>query len=672
MMYRREIDGLRAVAVLPVLFFHAGYDLFSGGFVGVDVFFVISGYLITFLLLEGLAQDRFSLLDFYARRARRIFPALFVVVLCSIFAGLAVMNPVELESFSESIISVALFASNIYFWKTNNYFSPVAEEQPMLHMWSLAVEEQFYIGFPVFLFLVWVFARRYTLWLILAGAAVSLAIAEWGWREHATANFYLPLSRAWELLVGAGLAFIMRERPITPSSAMSLIGLALIFASIFVYNEQTPFPSLYTVMPVLGTALVLAFASQENIAGRLLGSSAFVGVGLVSYSLYLWHQPVFAFARLRLLDPPGPLAMFGLILMSFALAVATWLWVEQPFRRRKFAFSKGPALAGSSALAIAGTVVFGIAGSAYDGLPWRIPADAAAAAAFASDGNPLREDCHFEPTHEDWNHPVAPCAAFMEDGRADVVFIGDSHSLELSYQTQLALQGMGISSYAVSMSGCVGLEGFFRVDQRQHEQCSGYNRAMLAYARQIGARTLVLTSRFPIYVLGTRFDNQEGGVEYGPPFYVDTLDQWPTMSSVDDPARQARVLSAYATQLADLAEEFNVVLVHPIPEVGWNASVRLSKCLRFNVPNCEQSTSYDVYLSRTESVRAVFEGIEAEHLTHFRPSTVLCDTTGTRRCDFVRDGRPLYYDDNHLADSTGAVLVGEALAVTVRDVVDGG
>ena len=197
MKYRADIDGLRALAVVPVVLFHAGFEAFAGGFVGVDVFFVVSGYLITSILIEDIENNRFSLVNFYDRRARRLLPMLFFVMLACIPFAWFWMLPIQMRDFSESLIAVSLFVSNIYFWQESGYFAIAAEETPLLHTWSLAVEEQYYLFFPVFLFALWRFGKNRVFWAIVGLSILSLVLSEWGWRNNPHANFYLALTRAW-------------------------------------------------------------------------------------------------------------------------------------------------------------------------------------------------------------------------------------------------------------------------------------------------------------------------------------------------------------------------------------------------------------------------------------------------------------------------------------------
>ncbi|MDC1499595.1 acyltransferase [Amylibacter sp.] len=360
MKYRAEIDGLRALAVVPVILFHAGFELFSGGFVGVDVFFVISGYLITTILIEDIENKRFSIVNFYERRARRILPALFFVMLVCIPFAWMWMLPNQMKDFSQSLVAVSLFASNILFWRESGYFDAAAEEKPLLHTWSLAVEEQYYVLFPIFLIFAWRFGKNRVFWMIVVMSVISLMLSEWGWRNKATANFYLAPTRAWELFSGSIAAFVVQKYGVQKNNLLSLIGLAAIIFSIFCYDETTPFPSVYALVPVLGVVMLVLYADKETLAAKLLSTKGFVGVGLISYSAYLWHQPLFAFARIRSLEHPSVSLMLSLTLASLALAYFSWRYIEKPFRKNSVFTTNG--IFSFSAISLLAFMMFGYAG----------------------------------------------------------------------------------------------------------------------------------------------------------------------------------------------------------------------------------------------------------------------------------------------------------------------
>ncbi|MDP5031437.1 acyltransferase family protein [Paraglaciecola sp.] len=341
MQYRREIDGLRALAILPVLFFHSGLPGLSGGYIGVDVFFVISGYLITSIIVEDVRKKSFSIVTFYERRARRILPALFIVIIAtSIAFPIVTTHPDLLSSYGNSLLSVSLFVSNIWFWTQSGYFGDVSETTPMLHTWSLSVEEQFYIVFPICVALLFRFGRKpFTLFLVFC-ILLSLGVAEWGWRNSSVANFYLIPSRAWELLFGSVAALVYQRAWFSRVSSMnknilSLLGLFIVMACNVYFDVTTPHPSLLTVFPVVGVVLIILFASAENAAGKLLSHKFLVGVGLISYSLYLWHQPILSLARMQFGEELSLSFILLVMPIIFCLSYISWKYVENPFRNKQ-------------------------------------------------------------------------------------------------------------------------------------------------------------------------------------------------------------------------------------------------------------------------------------------------------------------------------------------------
>jgi peptidoglycan/LPS O-acetylase OafA/YrhL len=338
--YRREIDGLRAIAVLAVLFFHAGFAQASGGFVGVDVFFVISGYLITALIVAERAAGRFSLARFYERRARRILPALFCVVLaCLPFAWLW-MLPDQLKDFSASLVYVLAFLSNVYFAKDTGYFAAAAEEKPLLHTWSLAVEEQYYLVFPLVIAALGRWGRRGLFGGLSLFALGSLLLAQHQTGTRPDELFFHTSGRVWEFSIGALLALVPGSRtsakvPHVVREVGAALGLAAILYAVFAFDTNTPSPGAYMLLPTLGAALALCFATPSTAVGRILVSPPLVGVGLISYSAYLWHQPLLAFARLRSMVALGAPLRLGLLFAALVLAGLSWRLVEQPFRDRR-------------------------------------------------------------------------------------------------------------------------------------------------------------------------------------------------------------------------------------------------------------------------------------------------------------------------------------------------
>ena len=344
MKYRAEIDGLRALAVLPVILFHAGFEWFSGGFVGVDVFFVISGYLITTIIISEMAEGKFSIVNFYERRARRILPALFFVMLaCLPFAWLW-LTPTDLKDFGQSLVAVSTFSSNILFWWESGYFDTATELKPLLHTWSLAVEEQYYILFPIFLMLTWRLGIKWILILLSIVFFISLGVAVWGTQYAAhpkiiSGAFFLLPTRGWELLVGVFAAFYLKYnthlKSHSANQVLSLLGLSMIVYSIISFDKTTPFPSLYALIPTIGTGLLILCAVPKTVVYNLLSLKVIVGIGLISYSSYLWHQPLLAFARHVVMGDISEVLLIILCATSLLMAWFSWRFIEKPFRDKK-------------------------------------------------------------------------------------------------------------------------------------------------------------------------------------------------------------------------------------------------------------------------------------------------------------------------------------------------
>ena len=335
MKYRAEIDGLRAIAVVPVILFHAGASVFSGGYVGVDVFFVISGFLITTILISDLREEKFSLAHFYERRARRILPALSFVILACIPFAYTLLDPPALRQFMQSIVATSTFLANVFFWLKTDYFDISAENNPLLHTWSLAVEEQFYVIFPIVLLLIYRIKPRLVPAVIGIFLILSLGYAQFYSFTDPKAAFYLLPTRAWELCFGALAAFVPQALVVRLSSerrnALTILGLSLILGSIFLFDKFTPTPSVWTAIPVFGATLVILFSGPKDYASYFLTAKPVVFIGIISYSAYLIHQPVFAFYRIGWGDISGAW-FYLLIALVFGLAHLSWKFIETPFR----------------------------------------------------------------------------------------------------------------------------------------------------------------------------------------------------------------------------------------------------------------------------------------------------------------------------------------------------
>ena len=438
MSYRPDIDGLRAVAVLAVVLNHAGFGLLPGGFLGVDVFFVISGFLITGIIEREFSSGSFSLVGFYERRVRRILPALGVVVVAVTPAAWTILTPAQLKQFGQSVASVAVFSSNLLFWQQSGYFDVAAELKPLLHTWSLAVEEQFYLFFPLLLIVLLRLGKRARGVALSSLIIGSLVFAQVGANAQWTSNFYLLPSRAWELLLGAALALLgVHPGPASARrarEAVSFLALIALVGSLVLLTENDPLPGVLSLVPVGATVALLWSSGPETLAYRVLTLKPLVTVGLMSYSIYLWHQPLFVLARHATRSDLGaPLAAI-LVGLTLALSSVTYRFVERPFRRKHWLSRQRIFLFG--AILSAGFLAFGATAQLSGGnLPGK--ADAAARevqlALMTEPPTPPRpgSPCHWqdwtpvEPYLEGWNCGVG---SDVDLEPLNAIVVGDSHA----------------------------------------------------------------------------------------------------------------------------------------------------------------------------------------------------------------------------------------------------
>jgi peptidoglycan/LPS O-acetylase OafA/YrhL len=436
--YRPDIDGLRAVAVIPVVFFHLNVGLASGGFVGVDIFFVISGYLITSLISAEMTQGTYSVTNFYVRRARRIFPALFFMCAVTALFVLLFCLPSDAKRFSSALAAATLFGSNIYFHLTADYFAAAAETQPLLHTWSLAVEEQFYIFFPLILLLVRRRFGRHEKPIMAALALSSLIASIWLVRTDQAGAFYLLHSRAWELLLGALLALgvfpAIRSRML--AGTLGLAGVALIAGSVLLYRENMPFPGLAALPPCLGAALLIHTGKDASLlTAQALSLAPVRFIGLISYSLYLWHWPVAVISRYVALwygwDPDLKAHKLAVLAISFTAAILSWHFVERPFRQRPYRLGSTAILSASAAtmafLVIAAGLVYPLSQRF-----WQMP-DSAERVLATLDYRPTnsKRSCFLGPKTNDFRFfNQVDCLALSET-KENWLLIGDSHAADL-------------------------------------------------------------------------------------------------------------------------------------------------------------------------------------------------------------------------------------------------
>lgn len=364
--YRPEIDGLRAIAVFSVILFHAGLNLFKGGFVGVDVFFVISGYLITSIILTNLDNKDFSTMYFYERRARRILPTLIVTIFFSLIISFFLFSSIDLIFFSKSVISSLTFWSNLQFHNEADYFAKTSEFKPLLHTWSLSIEEQFYIVFPLIILFFISLKKKFLNKFIIIVFFISLLFSQWSgnlsknypyidnelnfFSQSDYSSFFMPFGRIWEISLGAICAIILKKKLVKytkVSNLLSFTGFILVFFSIFFISANYPFPSFYTLIPTIGTALVILFSFKETFTTKILSFKYFVYLGLLSYSLYLFHFPIFVFLKYLNIEV-NSILLLPLLTFIIFISFLNWNFIEKPMRKKNIKRKKFLIFVGTS------------------------------------------------------------------------------------------------------------------------------------------------------------------------------------------------------------------------------------------------------------------------------------------------------------------------------------
>lgn len=476
--YRPDIDGLRAIAVMAVVLYHANTPGFSGGFLGVDIFFVLSGYLITQILIRSDGTLGRDILRFYERRVRRIVPALAVVLTVCTIAAFILLSPFELRAFSITLFTTTGFASNLYFMRALDYFTPKLE-MPLLHLWSLGVEEQFYIAYPLFLWLMMRRARRLLLPTLVTVFVLSLALSEYLAEYHTRDAFFFTGSRAWELMLGAIVALIpwrcTWSKPIV--EAVTVIALLAVIAPIGVFDQKTLWPGLHALLPCAGTALLLNLhQSRHSLAKRVLSAPPLVGLGLISYSLYLWHWPLFAFYRRAILRIPTPVEYTVLIIIALCAAWLSWRYVERPFRRdhsginRAFVF-RGAGVCATLMLSVCAAIYFG------NSFPQRFsPAVTHVYSYMNSIEDPIfmsQMGSCFVLAKEKGAFPFEKCFR-LSTQEPNVVLWGDSFARNYIAGFREQAQKNKINMIQANFAACLPLSG----SERQLPSCNNFNRAL--------------------------------------------------------------------------------------------------------------------------------------------------------------------------------------------------
>jgi len=668
--YRLEIDGLRAIAVVAVIFYHAqitilGHQLFKGGFIGVDIFFVISGYLITSIILkEFVNTGTFSFKHFYERRIRRILPALLFVMLVSLPFAWFYLLPNSLVDFSKSILYSLGFSSNFYFHYSGQQYGAVnGFFKPFLHTWSLSVEEQFYILFPIVLLVTFKYFKKYLIHILMISFAVSLGLADWGSKNHPSFNFYVLPTRVWELLAGSILAYFEitighRNKNKTFNLILPSIGMLLIGHSILFFNYTTFHPSFFTLSPITGVCLIIWFSNKDEIITKILSTKLFVSIGLISYSLYLWHYPIFSFARITDFAQGNLFKKLLLAIIIVILSIISFYFIERPARKKnnKFIVIKFLILILISILVI---VNFNI---------------------IQKDGYKIRYPEVFNKFYSDppWNllrYEGKNCFAqsngcnFNISSNKKVYLIGDSHmsSIMLDLKNRLVKKDYQFTTF--TLGGCLFYPGFSLVEVRLMKTdrlCTNdYFQKIKEILTKDKNSIIIFGGRFPVHISNSLFNNLEGGIEGN-----EWTSKYVSVGETDS------IQKSFKNELLAQSKNHKIILIYPIPEVGWDVNRKLYNTFLKRKKNYHQrtlniseyiTTSYQVYTNRAKKSFELLNSIKGNNIYRVFPHMLFCDTIIKNRCLTHDDKNIFYYDDDH-PSSKGAEMINDLIMKEIEKI----
>jgi peptidoglycan/LPS O-acetylase OafA/YrhL len=665
--YRPEIDGLRAIAVGAVILYHAqinilGHQPFKGGFIGVDIFFVISGYLITSIILRELVTTgTFSFMLFYERRIRRILPALLFVMLVSLPFAWMYSLPSSFIDFSKSILYSLGFSSNFYFHYSGQEYGAIdGLLKPFLHTWSLSVEEQFYILFPIVLLITFKYFRKYLIHILILGFIISLGLAEWSSRNYPSVSFYFLHTRMWELLAGSILAYFEitlghRSNQRILNLILPGIGLILIGHSIIYFNDKMVHPSFYTLSPIIGVCLIIWFSNSNEIITKILSTKLFVGIGLISYSLYLWHYPIFAFAR-TINFSQGDISKKILIgIIALIVSILSYLLIERPCRNKK---NKFKIIFSGIIIFISILIIFNYKIIQEDAYKNRFPEILKKNFGGAEEQRALLKNSDGVIC----DSGIIIRCEFNTSSNKKIYILGDSHMGAIMFDLKNRVIKKNYHFITSILPACMFFPGFDLVKNNALKKC---NNDYFSELKQILSKEknsiIIIGGRLPVYLSNYYFDNQEGGVE-GTRFsskYISNNNKYDTIQS------------SFKNEVLNLSKNNKVILIYPIPAVGWdpNKKIWLNRKNKFSKTfNLTKiTTSYEVYKNRTKSSFKLLDSIKNDNVYRVYPHRLFCNTNIKNRCVTHTDKDIFYSDDDH-PSYKGAEMINELIMKEIKKI----
>ena len=658
--YRPDIDGLRAIAVVSVIFYHAensikNFKILSGGFVGVDIFFVISGFLITSIILKELkSTGSFSFKNFYIKRIKRIIPALlFVFTITFPFIWLFFV-PSSFIDFSKSLFSSLFFVSNHFFYLSGElYDSENSLLKPLMHTWSLSIEEQYYIIFPLILTLIFKFFKNKMFKIFLLIFSISLLSMIYIFPKNESLAFFSFFTRFWELLLGGMVAILHIQKKNIQKinhNLYSILGLMMIVFSIFFYNDLTKSPYIPTLLPVLGTSLIIYFNNENGIVYKILSLKYLVFLGLISYSLYLWHYPIFAIGRTTEFFGDG--VSKKLFLITFILSLISYYLIEKPIKNKKFTKNK-------IFLVVSFFYLFLILVS-YASINKNIKAVRGDILKNLSVGD---QTSNLSVCNGDKINKEGYCI-FNPDKDKTLILIGDSHMQTLEKPLLDFANKNNFRLVVLNRPTCFY---FLDLDLIVKNRLSGCTAKYQEQRRKIilsqPNASVIMGGRTHLYLSGEGFNNQEGGGDNkkAKGFFYNIKDT----SLTKKDSHNVLISKSFDKTINDLLNNnINIILIYPIPEVGWNVSKKLISRLALNKQGLKGvfetnplTTSYKVFLKRSEKIYKIYNKIDNENITRIYPEKLLCNSLIKDRCITHDQSKVFYIDDDHLSIDGAKLIV---------------
>ncbi|MFL2893924.1 MAG: acyltransferase family protein [Candidatus Pelagibacter sp.] len=658
-VYRPEIDGLRAIAVVAVILYHAkiiifGYQPFKGGFIGVDIFFVISGYLITSIILKELVSTgSFSFVHFYKRRIRRILPALLFVMLVSLPFAWIYLLPESFVEFSKSILSSLGFGSNFYFhYVGQEYGAESSLLKPFLHTWSLSIEEQYYILFPFTFFLFFKYFRKQIVIILILVFFISLLMADWGSRNYPSLSFYVLPTRGWELILGSIIAYFEiqlghRNKNEILSLILPSVGLFLILHSIIFFNDKILHPSFYTLSPVIGVCLIIWFSDKDEAFTKILSSKLFVRIGLISYSLYLWHYPIFAFARITEFASGNIFKKIILGFITIIISIISYYFIEKPARYKKYKFKLiffWILITSIVLIALCSLIVINngynsrlslVLQKSLTQQPWAL----------------LRDN------KNNLCHDNEKSCIFNSSSKKKVFIIGDSHMSSLSFDLKEKITEKDYQFITFTLADCIYYPGFDLIElniRKIDETCnSHYFSKLEKKLKEQKDSIIIFGGRFPLHLRNYYFDNKEGGIEgvsWGKRYVSN--------------GKFENIQFSFSSSIQELSKNNKIILLYPIPEVGVHVPRKI-----FISRYIEEyfSTSFQIYKDRTESSFEMLDKIYGKNIYRVYPHKLFCDTLLKDRC-IVNDNKNIFYADQHHPSIKGSEIINELIIKEIENI----